>query len=435
MSVTAIESDATRDNLRLLISLRWLAVAGQIAAIGLVHLWLGISLPLAEMGLVVLFLVGLNLVSLHRALSAVEVTQTELGIELLLDVAALTLQLYLSGGATNPFISLFLLQVILGAVLLAPPMAWVIVLVTSLSFIWLTHFYRPIDFGTHAGGHHHGERTFFDLHVQGMFLCFILASVLAVAFVTRITSNLRRRDAHLAEARRRAAEEEHIVRIGLLASGAAHELGTPLATLSVILNDWQHMPRFRDDPAFAEELAEMQTEIGRCKSIVSHILMVAGEARAEEAQRSPLSDFLDEMVESWVQSRRPSALDYANATSKGAAITGDGVIQQALFNVLDNALEASPAGISVRAAEEGEDLVIRVTDQGPGFAPDALAQLGRPFQSSKGEAGRGLGLFLTINVLRKLGGDIEAGNLQGGGAFVELRLPLEALAVDYADVA
>lgn len=67
MSVTAIESDATRDNLRLLISLRWLAVAGQIAAIGLVHLWLGISLPLAEMGLVVLFLVGLNLVSLHRA--------------------------------------------------------------------------------------------------------------------------------------------------------------------------------------------------------------------------------------------------------------------------------------------------------------------------------------------------------------------------------
>lgn len=434
MSVTAIESDTTRDNLRLLISLRWLAVAGQIVAIALVHLWLAIALPLGEMSLVVLFLIGLNLVSLHRAIGAAEVTETELCIELLLDVAALTLQLYLSGGATNPFISLFLLQVILGAVLLPPPMAWIIVVISSLSFIWLTHFYRPIDFGSHAAGNH-GERSFFDLHVQGMFLCFILASALAVVFVTRITSNLRRRDALLAEVQRRAAEEEHVVRIGLLASGAAHELGTPLATLSVILNDWQHMPQFRDDAAMAGELAEMQAEIARCKAIVSRILMVAGEARAEAAQRCALSGFLDEMVEDWAQSRRPAALDYANETSEDTRITSDGVIQQALFNVLDNALEASPAGIAVTASEEGDDLVIRVTDEGPGFAPDALAQLGKPFQSSKGEAGRGLGLFLTINVLRKLGGDVNAGNLPGGGAFVELRIPLEALAVEYADAA
>ncbi|MFX5922263.1 histidine kinase dimerization/phospho-acceptor domain-containing protein, partial [Acinetobacter baumannii] len=88
-----------------------------------------------------------------------------------------------------------------------------------------------------------------------------------------INRNLRDRDAYLADLRRQSVEENHIVRIGLLASGAAHELGTPLATISVLLADWRRMEIFRRDPELAEEIDEMHRQIDRCKRILSGILM------------------------------------------------------------------------------------------------------------------------------------------------------------------
>ncbi|MFG1417324.1 ATP-binding protein [Xanthobacter sp. V0B-10] len=424
MTDPTTDAEASCRNLRLLIALRWVAVAGQVFAIAVVHLWLGITLPVAQMGFVILLLMGLNLASIRRCASARPVSDTELCAELLADVAALTIQLYLSGGATNPFISLYLLQVILGAVLLSPLATWVIVGVSSACFVGLMRFYQPLDM---PGFRHHLPAT--DLHTQGMFLCFLLASALVVLFVTRINGNLRRRDARLAELRQHAVEEEHVVRMGLLASGAAHELGTPLSTLAVILSDWRRMPRFRDDAELAEELDEMQAALARCKTIVSHILIAAGETRGERARRSTLSAFLDELVGRWRDSRRPPALDYRNAVSARVEIASDSVIEQALFNVFDNALEAARARVDVEATLQGEELVVRVTDDGPGFTEAALAHFGTPYQSSKAGPGRGLGLFLAVNVLRKLGGAIAASNRPEGGARVELRLPVRALAM------
>ncbi|TIW77290.1 MAG: sensor histidine kinase, partial [Mesorhizobium sp.] len=119
------------------------------------------------------------------------------------------------------------------------------------------------------------------LHLRGMFICFVLAAGLIVIFMTRINRNLRERDAYLADLRQRSAEEDHIVRMGLLASGAAHELGTPLSTISVILSDWRQMQGVKRNRELAEDVAEMQAQIERCKSIVTGILMSSGQARGE----------------------------------------------------------------------------------------------------------------------------------------------------------
>ncbi|NWM54803.1 sensor histidine kinase, partial [Escherichia coli] len=100
-------------------------------------------------------------------------------------------------------------------------------------------------------------------------ICFALIAVLLVLLITRIARNLREGDAERAAIRQRAAEEDHIVRMGLLASGAAHELGTPLSSLSVILGDWQRMPRIAADRDLAQDIADMQAEVARCKTIVS----------------------------------------------------------------------------------------------------------------------------------------------------------------------
>jgi two-component system sensor histidine kinase RegB len=416
-----IRDSAGQKNLFLLIQLRWLAVIGQVVTILIVSYWLGIELPLRELVTVVALLIALNAVSLlqHRMQGAV--TNTVLFFQLLIDVGALTVQLYLSGGASNPFISLFLLQVILGAVLLETWSTWVIVAITSACFIWLTTTYRELGLpDLHAG-------NLLQLHIQGMFICFVLAASLLVLFITRINRNLRVRDAHLADLRQRSVEEDHIVRMGLLASGAAHELGTPLATVSVILNDWSRMPRFQKDMDIAQDIEEMQGQLDRCKTIVSGILMSSGEIRGEGTVRTSVNAFLDEAVAEWRVHRSPTELIYRNDFAPDAVIVSDPALKQVIYNVFDNALEASPNWIGVTVGRDNEALAVTVKDAGPGFAPDILAELGKPYRSSKNRPGSGLGLFLVVNVVRKLGGSVIARNEAAGGASVTVTLPLAAL--------
>lgn len=425
----SIQDITKRKNLLLLVALRWIAVAGQIAAIFVAQAWLSIPLPLVEMGYVLLFLVALNLVSLALLRSHRVIDEKLLFTALLLDVAALTAQLYLSGGAVNPFVSLFLLQVILGAVLLPTSYVWALAGLAGLAFLWLIRFHRPMDLSAYGLVGDHGRSSFLSLHLYGMFLCFLLAAGLTVLFVTRITANLRDRDRLLSDLQQRSVEEGHIVRMGLLASGAAHELGTPLATLSVILNDWEHMSAIGGDPAISSDLREMRGALARCKDIVSGILLAAGEARGEDAARTTLSAFLTDVVEQW---RKTRALVYFEASieiDREVQIVAETVVRQTLLNMLDNALEASPAWVRVSAALVGTDLVVVVRDKGPGFPPEILANLGKPYQSTKGRPGSGLGLFLVVNVLRKLGGALSVRNLAEGGALVEMTLPVAALEI------
>jgi two-component system sensor histidine kinase RegB len=109
-------------------------------------------------------------------------------------------------------------------------------------------------------------------------------------------------------------------------------------------------------------------------------------------------------------------------------IVADSTLKQIVFNLLDNAFEASPRWIQLTATHEGDTLLLEVKDAGPGFASEILEHLGTPYQSTKTRGG-GLGLFLVVNVVRKLGGSVTARNLPEGGALVSLRLPLGTLTI------
>lgn len=410
----AIESAAI-ENMRQLTQLRWIAVVGQVATILVVDFGLGVPLPLAPMlgvaGLLaVANLAAVALMAHHRA------TNIELLLALLIDVAALTAQLYLSGGSTNPFISLFLLQVVLGAILLKFWSAWVLVVVTSLCFGGLTMVSVPLTFPAGLMA----ESA--ELYTLGAWISFGLTATLLGLFITRITRNLHARDLYLADLRQHAAEEDGIVRMGLFASGAAHELGTPLASLSVILSDWRRMPAVARDPELAGEVEEMRAEVERCKAIVTDILHSAGAARVEAMEMTPAEAFLDEAVAAWRPTHPHATLD-VNLALDGARVVAGPPLRQALWNLLDNAAEVSPHRVMLTAIRRADDVAIAVMDDGPGFTEARLAMIGRPLQSRKG-AGHGLGLFLAANVARRLGGQLEAANREGGGAIVTLVLPL-----------
>jgi two-component system, sensor histidine kinase RegB len=419
-----IANAAGHDNMLQLIELRWLAVAGQITTILVVTLLLGIRLPLPQMLSVLACLIAFNIGSHLRWHEQRAVTNGELFLALLVDIASLTAQLYFSGGTTNPFAFLFLLQVILGAVLIRSWLNWTIVAITCVCMAGLSVFHVPLALPIERGD------SYPLLYVRGMLICFLLDAALLVFFIKRISRNLRTADAQLADLRQRTAEEEHIVRMGLLASGAAHELGTPMATMSVILGDWKHMPEFRDNPDLEEEITEMENQLQRCKKIVSGILLSAGETRGEFSAKTTICTFLNDIAKAWRVSRPIVEFVYENRIAEDLPVVFDSTLKQTIFNILDNAFEASPQWLSMTATREGDALKVTVTDAGPGFAPAMLAQFGKPYQSSKGRPGGGLGLFLAVNVSRTLGGTVSARNREKGGAVVELCIPLSAIALE-----
>ncbi|WP_318245975.1 ATP-binding protein [Sphingomonas sp. R647] len=416
-------ADAGRRNMLLLTQLRWLAVGGQLVTVAVVQFALGIDLPMTQLLMSTATLAALNIASHVLIASGARFTDGALAAALLFDVGALTVQLSLSGGITNPFAALFLLHIVLGAVLLRPHYPWTIVAATLIALGILaldpTPLVLPPDLPVDP----------VNLYLGGGIVCFVLIAVLLVIFIGQISRNLRTHDAALAAVRQRAAEEDHIVRMGLLASGAAHELGTPLSLLSVAIGDWRAMPRLKGDKELQEELAEMDGAVRRCKAIVSGILMSAGEARGVAPEVTSVRRFLTEIVADYRASLLPGTLDFDDRFGADVTIVSDPALRQVIGNVIDNAIEVSPGRVALTVLREGEALVLDIADRGPGFAPEILETFGQPYRSTKGKPGGGLGLFLLVNVLRKLGGEASAENRLDGGARVRIVLPLAALAM------
>jgi two-component system sensor histidine kinase RegB len=418
IQTTSNDTDTLGKHMRQLVQLRWMAVLGQLLTVLVTHYGFGVELPLQIMYTVLAGLVVFNgLAELGLSIRR-RIRPIELFVGLLVDMGTLTVQLYLSGGATNPFVFLYLLQVGLAAVLMASSYAWVLLGVATACFLWLAEAGKPLDLPQDY------QLGLHSYYVQGMLICFVLNAVLLVVFVNRINRTHREHDARLAELRQRAAEEDHILRMGLLASGAAHELGTPLATIDVILGDWRHMPILTADPDFAEEIGEMRAQIKRCKAIVSGILMSAGETRGESSGETTVCEFFNDLVGEWRNTRKVVELNFQNNFGDDLEIATDTVLKQTICNLLDNALEASPGWVALDVSRQGKILVVRVVDRGPGFAREVFDRLGQPYQSTKGRPG--------FNVARILGGQVSASNRQEGGAEISLRLPLDALVLKEA---
>jgi two-component system sensor histidine kinase RegB len=400
----------TAQNMRQLIQLRWIAVAGQLLAILVAHFALGMALPLAPMLTVVAVLALANVLfalTLRRV-----VVRGELSLALLLDMAALTALLYFSGGSDNPFISLFLVQVVLGAILLPPLVAGLLTVAACGCYAFLSVEHRSLQLPAR------------DVLLFGRWAAFAMVAVLLVLFIARISRNLRARDAFAAEQAQRATEEEGIVRMGLFASGAAHELGTPLSSLSVLIADWQRMPAF-EEAGLAQELGDARDAIERCKAIVSNILHSAGQARGEAMESVAARALVSDIAAAWASQHPAVAFVESSEGLGGARIAAEPALGQAIWSLLENAAEASPSEVVLGATIDGECVIIAVSDRGPGFGERQLRSAGQLYQSTKGP-GHGLGLFLASNVARQLGGSLEVANRDGGGAEVRLLLPLAA---------
>jgi len=412
-----ISQNTNRKNLLQLLCLRLIAIFGQVATILISHYFLQLELPLGKMFFVLLLLTIVNCTSFCRYKFQRNISNKSLFIELLFDVAALTAQLYFSGGISNPFISLFLLQVIIGAILLQRIYAWAIAAITIICYIWLSFNYLEL----HAF-HHHEDGNLFNLHLHGMLISYVFAAILLLIFVTKIIKNLKEGDEKINLLKRQSLEKEQVIRMGLLATGAAHELGTPLSTISVILGDWKEMNLKKD---LLEDVKVIEAQVFRCKKILSEILTNSGKQRLEKARITPVKKAFGDLIKEWIESRKPQNLIYNFEGNSDKKILLENILTQAFFNIFDNALEASPSFVSIKVLAKENEICTTVEDQGNGFDPEIIKQIGKPNLTTKNSSG--LGLFLALNALQRINGDLKIENLLPSGAKVLVTLPLKNL--------
>lgn len=396
---------STYKNLKLLWSLRNIAITGQIVAILVATQALQIPLQTTSLMFILSVSAGLNMLTWVRIKRTTAISEREFFTQLLLDMIALFWLLYYTGGATNPFTSLFILQVVLAAVTLPALYTWIIAGIAVVLYTALMFWNVEVPYLQH---HHIGD--FFSLHVQGMWVSFILSAGIIAWFVVRMNSTVRHQDALLADA-------EKIAALGTLATSAVHELGTPLATISVLAGDC--------DQEISRPLLE---QIARCKQILSSITTAGGVARAESGSPIQLDIFLKQLTEEWRKDHTGIVFEADLFQLGQQRVLVEHGFKEAIVNLLNNAAEASPEYVAMRAESTPQLLLIQIRDKGNGIADEMKGSLGKAGVTSKAD-GLGLGLFLAKSVVARLGGALEIENAVEKGVTVTISLPIKRLAV------
>ncbi|MDN5881704.1 MAG: ATP-binding protein [Nitrosospira sp.] len=405
-------------NLRRLFLLRNIVIVAQCLTFALAYWVLEMQLQWMEMIMVTMLLAVLNLATWIRLRRNWPVSSIEFFAQLLVDVFALSALLYFSGGSTNPFISLYLLPLTIAAAALPWAYTWVMAAITISCYTLLLFHYVPLP-------HDHEEHiTEFNLHVSGMWLAFVLSTVLIAWFVVRMGISIRERDKDLALAREQALRNEQIIALGTLAAGAAHELGTPLATMAVVAGELQN--DYTENREFQNSIRILRDQITHCKHTLTQLLANAGQARAEDGSGQAVDYFLRQVLDKWQLIRPSVKFTYhgKGEVEPAPQILNTQLLRQSILNLLNNAADASPKHVEIEANWNHQELHLEILDYGAGLTGEAAQRAGQAFFTSKAPGkGFGIGLFLANANIERFGGSVRLTNRENG-ACTQVTLPL-----------
>jgi two-component system sensor histidine kinase RegB len=259
-----------------------------------------------------------------------------------------------------------------------------------------------------------------------MWASFVLSAGVVAWLVVQMAQSLRGRDQALAAAREKALRDDQVLALGTMAAGAAHRLGTPLATMAVLAGEIKDT--VRANPAALRDLDTLRTQLDHCKQIIADLAASAGQVRAEAGMALPVDEFVRRTLDDW-QALRPEVEVRCDLRGDGPAprIVSERSLANTLVSLLDNAADASPNGIEFDTRWTRDRLVVEIRDRGGGLPADARSALGRTVYSAK-PGGHGIGLLLANAAIERFGGCVTLVDRASGGTRTRVELPLSALA-------
>lgn len=403
---------ASRQNLLRLTFIRILVLAAQAGSVGLAYKAQLLQLPWLELSVTLGVSLVLCLSTALRLRGPWPVTELEYSVQLACDLVIHSALLYYSGGSTNPFVSYYLVPLTIAAATL--PWLYTLVLagMALAAYTLLLVWFHPLEMPV-------AQRE--TLLIYGMWLSFALAAAMITFFAARMTEELRRQDQLQSVRREEGMRDQQLLAVATQAAGAAHELGTPLATMSVLLKELRR--EYGDKPSLQEDLALLQEQVRLCKDTLQQLVRAAEADRRQAVVEQSAVEWLEVTLNRW-HLMRPEATYRYQCLGIGLPprLMPPADLTQALLNLLNNAADACPDKLDIRLNWDPQWVVLSIRDQGAGVPLAIAEQLGRPFFTTKGK-GFGLGLFLSQASVTRAGGTVKLYNHEDGGTLTELRLP------------
>lgn len=409
---------------RWLVRIRWVAVASLLTIFLGADLLLGMGLP----SNVICVALGLSALS-NLTLSRIQLGNQRRfllwgGSALVFDVLVLALLLYVSGGYANPFSMMFLAYVVLAAAVLDTRWTWWVFIVSSASFVALFFYHEPVH---QLSMRHHvhpaaGVENGFSLHLHGMLVAYLVIGSISAWFLTRMNREIGEQAAQIRELQEVESDRKRLLSLATLTGGVAHELATPIATLSMIGDDL--VAAFGDDPVWREDMQSVKSELNRCTSILARMRGTSSELQGETSERFCLSDVIGEVVSQFGHAEQVSFKGDYNPSFDLISLRRS--LVASLTALFRNGIQASECNAEVVCYVETDDESVQFTvvDSGQGMTEEVRKRIGEPFFTSKAPGeGVGLGVYLTRLFALQVGGALRFVSQTGVGTHAILKIP------------
>ena len=416
--------------LETLIRLRWLAVAGQTATVLIVKLVLGYPLPIAYCFALIALSACLNIAIRIRYPASYRLGNAPAAVLLGYDVLQLGCLLYLTGGLDNPFTILLLVPLIVSATTLAPRPTFILgLLVVGMSSVLaLDHWPLPWDVA--------GNLDIPLIYSLGVWVALVSASVFTGTYAFRVAEEARQLAKALNATEMVLTREHHLSALDGLAAAAAHQLGTPLATIALVAKELELA--FEPNGPHSEDIALLRSQVKRCRDILAKLTSLSTESY-DHLARQPLSHLIEEAVEPF----RAFATEIAVAPGAGAGAEPIGrrnpAIVHGLTNLVENAVDFARSRVDVASEWDEHRVSVTIGDDGPGFAPGIIQRIGEPYVTTRAPSGDGgadheagglgLGFFIAKTLLERSGARVTLANREAPrtGALVRVEWPRERM--------
>lgn len=408
---------------------RWIALAGQLLTVIIIYVGLGFELPLlATLGVISLSAV-VNIGHLFYNRNRARMTNHEAFLLLTFDTLQLFSLLLLTGGLTNPFAVLLLAPVTVSASLLTLRYTFSLIIMVAVLASLLSVYHLPLPWS--------GDTPHLPLlYLIGLWVALVLAVAFIGIYTGLLASHARNVVRALSDARFNMAQEQQMLSLGSLATVAAHKLGSPLNSITLISHELEELlDEKADRGVLAKEITALKLETERCRQILAGLNEDANQI--DQMSQDPVAAMA--LIQGLVDDRFTDIRDMIHLSSTGPREGSAPVlsrrpdINNSLEMVIDNAAQFAKTKVTVDVSWDKSHIIIAVSDDGPGFKTAILNRLGQPYNSSRAgtDGHMGLGLFISSTMIEGLGGQLEVSNRKDGGAVVTFVLPRASVDVGW----